>query len=151
MRTAFAVAAAACALPIGAAPVAAAPAPPPAPSARPQLGPFLFFYDYDSDEIAPQAAQVLANVMLAWRTGATARLVVAGHADRAHSADESLALSRRRAWRVYDWLVDAGVPPEAIVVRYYGEDRLLVETEDGVREPQNRRVEISFEPAPRPD
>jgi outer membrane protein OmpA-like peptidoglycan-associated protein len=139
--------AAACALLTGAAPACAAPAAPAAQPARPQLGPFLFFYDYDSDEIAPDAAQVLANVMLAWRTGGGARLVVAGHADRAHSAADSMDISRRRAWRVYDWLIDAGVPPEAIAVHYYGEDRPLVETEDGVREPQNRRVEISFEAA----
>jgi OOP family OmpA-OmpF porin len=144
MRTARAFAAA-CALLIGAAPgLAAAPARPPP---RPRLGPFMFFYDYGSDEIAPDAAAILANVMLAWRTGGAARLVVAGHADRAHSDEESMAISRRRAWRVYDWLVDAGVPPEAIVVRYHGEDRPLVGTEDGVREPQNRRVEIALEPA----
>jgi flagellar motor protein MotB len=35
----------------------------------------------------------------------------------------------------------------AIVVHCYGEDRLLAETGDRVREPQNRRVEIAFEPA----
>jgi OmpA-OmpF porin, OOP family len=141
--------AAACALLVGAAPLPAhaAPAPAQAPAARPQLGPFLFFYDYDSDEIAPQAAAILANVLAGWRTGAVARLVVAGHADRAHSAADSLALSRRRAWRVHDWLVDAGVPAASIAVRYHGEDRPLVDTEDGVREPQNRRVEIVLEPA----
>lgn len=110
----------------------------------------MIFHDYDSDEIAPQAAAILARVLAAWRTGAAARLVVAGHADSAHGDEDSMALSRRRAWRVHDWLVDAGVPPAAIVVHYYGEDRLLVETEDGVREPQNRRVEIALEPATAP-
>jgi outer membrane protein OmpA-like peptidoglycan-associated protein len=35
-----------------------------------------------------------------------------------------------------------GVPREAIVVTAYGETRPLVPTADGVREPQNRRVEI---------
>jgi outer membrane protein OmpA-like peptidoglycan-associated protein len=108
----------------------------------------MIFHDYDSDEIAPHAAAILANVLTAWRTGAAARILVAGHADRAHSDEESLAISRRRAWRVHDWLVDAGVPGAAIVVRYYGEDNLLVGTEDGVREPQNRRVEIALEAAP---
>ncbi|HEV7658763.1 MAG TPA: OmpA family protein [Allosphingosinicella sp.] len=107
----------------------------------------MIFLEHESDEIAPVAAAILANVLRAWRTGAAARLVVAGHADRSHGAEESMAISRRRAWRVYDWLVDAGVPPEAIIVHYYGEDRPLVETQDGVREPQNRRVEIAFEPA----
>jgi OOP family OmpA-OmpF porin len=146
--------AAACALLIAAAPAWAAPAaavrPGAVPAARVQLGPFMLFHDYDSDEIGAHAAAILANVLAAWRTGGAARIVVAGHTDRAHSAEESMALSRRRAWRVHDWLVEAGVPAAAITVRYHGEDRPLVETEDGVREPQNRRVEIVLEPAPRP-
>jgi len=138
--------AAGCALLTGALPSAAAAQAPAAPSARPRLGPFMIFHDYDSDEVSPQAAAILASVLRAWRTGGAARIVVAGHADTDHSAEESMAISRRRAWRVHDWLVDAGVPGAAIVVRYYGEDNLLVGTEDGVREPQNRRVEIMLEP-----
>lgn len=135
----------ACALLTGVAPAAPAE---PAPAAPPQLGPFLIFHDYESDEIAPDGAAILANVLIAWRTGGAARIVVAGHADTDHSAEESMAISRRRAWRVHDWLVDHGVPDAAIVVRYYGEENLLVGTEDGVREPQNRRVEISLGAAP---
>jgi OmpA-OmpF porin, OOP family len=141
--------AAACALLVEAAPARAAPPARPAP-AGPQLGPFFVFYDYDSDAIAPHAAAILARVLAAWRTGAASRLVVAGHADTDHSDEESMALSRRRAWRVHDWLVEAGIPDAAIAVYYYGEDRLLVVTMDGVREPQNRRVEIVLEPAPLP-
>jgi len=39
-------------------------------------------------------------------------------------------------------LVRDGVPPTAITVIGKGETQLLVPTGDGVREPQNRRVEI---------
>jgi outer membrane protein OmpA-like peptidoglycan-associated protein len=39
-------------------------------------------------------------------------------------------------------LVKDGVPRNAITVTGYGETHLLVPTGDGVREPQNRRVEI---------
>jgi outer membrane protein OmpA-like peptidoglycan-associated protein len=38
--------------------------------------------------------------------------------------------------------VGRGVAPDEIVVRSFGETDLLVPTPDGVREPQNRRVEI---------
>ena len=145
----LAATAAACALLAGAPPIpaSAAQASAQAPAGRPLPGPFMIFHDYDSDEVSPQAAAILANVLAGWRTGAVARLIVAGHADRAHSDEDSRAISRRRAWRVHDWLVEAGVPAASIAVRYHGEDRLLVETEDGVREPQNRRVEIALEPA----
>jgi outer membrane protein OmpA-like peptidoglycan-associated protein len=39
-----------------------------------------------------------------------------------------------------------GVPDSAMSTEAYGESRPLVETADGVREPQNRRVEITFGP-----
>jgi flagellar motor protein MotB len=35
-----------------------------------------------------------------------------------------------------------GIAPDEIAVSAYGESRPLVPTADGVREPQNRRVEI---------
>ena len=39
-------------------------------------------------------------------------------------------------------LVRQGIAPDEIAVSAYGESRPLVPTADGVREPQNRRVEI---------
>ena len=41
-----------------------------------------------------------------------------------------------------DALVHEGVPATSISVIGKGETALLVQTKDGVREPQNRRVEI---------
>jgi hypothetical protein len=53
-----------------------------------------------------------------------------------------MALSLRRANTVKDSLVRNGVPASAISVIGKGESQPLVQTADGVREPQNRRVEI---------
>jgi outer membrane protein OmpA-like peptidoglycan-associated protein len=53
-----------------------------------------------------------------------------------------MALSLRRANTVKDALIQNGVPATAIAVVGRGEAGLLVQTGDGVREPQNRRVEI---------
>ena len=53
-----------------------------------------------------------------------------------------MALSLRRANAVKDALVREGVPATQIAVIGRGEQGLLVPTPDGVREPQNRRVEI---------
>ncbi len=48
-----------------------------------------------------------------------------------------MALSLRRANAVKDALVREGVPATAIAVIGRGEQGLLVQTGDGVREPQN--------------
>src|SRR4030095_3750919 len=56
----------------------------------------------------------------------------------------NMALSLRRANAVKDALVKLGVPAAAITTVGRGEAGLLVQTGDGVREPQNRRVEITI-------
>ena len=58
-----------------------------------------------------------------------------------------MALSLRRANSVKNELVRQGVPADAIAVIGKGESNPLVATGDGVREPQNRRVEIVIEGA----
>ena len=53
-----------------------------------------------------------------------------------------MGLSLRRANAVAGELVRDGVSKEAISIQGFGETHLLVPTGPGVREPQNRRVEI---------
>jgi outer membrane protein OmpA-like peptidoglycan-associated protein len=67
---------------------------------------------------------------------------VTGHADRAGPDSYNMALSMRRADAVKAVLVREGVPANQIAVVARGESQPLVPTADGVREPQNRRVEI---------
>ena len=71
-----------------------------------------------------------------------ARITATGQADRSGPDDYNMALSLRRAHAVKDALVRDGVPPTVISVLGKGETQPLVQTADGVREPQNRRVEI---------
>ena len=54
--------------------------------------------------------------------------------------------SRTRATLVRDYLAGKGVPAAAMTVRAYGETAPIIATEDGVREVQNRRVEIRSTP-----
>ena len=121
----------------------AQPSPPPLESRIPP-GPFLLFYDYGGDELGERNRLILANLLEIRRAGHANYLFVEGYSDTADTAEQSVAVSRRRAWTVHDYLVEAGVPSAAITVRYYGEECPLVTTEDGVREPQNRRVQIWF-------
>ena len=53
-----------------------------------------------------------------------------------------MRLSQRRADAVAGYLEKQGVPKSALDVKWFGKEHPRVPTPDGVREPQNRRVEI---------
>jgi outer membrane protein OmpA-like peptidoglycan-associated protein len=111
-----------------------------------QIGPFIVFFDWDRSDITPQAAAILDNAAAAYQQTGQAQVMLAGHADRSGSAQYNVGLSQRRADSVRQYLAGRGVPDTAIGTEAFGEGRPLVETADGVREPQNRRVEITFGP-----
>ena len=74
----------------------------------------------------------------------TRRIEVTGYTDTAGSADYNEELSRRRAEAVADEFTAQGLLRKFIVVDWHGENQLPVTTEDGVPEPQNRRVSIAM-------
>jgi outer membrane protein OmpA-like peptidoglycan-associated protein len=118
-------------------------APPPPPAAAPATTPsFMVFFDWDRSDLSQQAMQTLQQVASAYKQRGSARVVATGHADRSGPDDYNMALSLRRANAVKNALVSNGVPATAISVVGKGETQPLVPTADGVREPQNRRVEI---------
>ena len=110
------------------------------------IGPFIVFFDWDKDEITPQAAGILDNAAGAYQQTGRASVTLAGHADRSGSDAYNVGLSQRRANNVRAYMAGRGVPDGSITTEAFGESRPLVDTADGVREPQNRRVEITFGP-----
>ncbi len=123
-----------------AAPVAAQqPAPPPAPEVART---YLVFFDFNRADLTGRAREIIAQAANASRTARATRVEVAGHADRSGSPQYNQRLSQRRAEAVASELVSRGVNRSDIGVTAFGESRPLVPTADGVREPQNRRVEI---------
>jgi outer membrane protein OmpA-like peptidoglycan-associated protein len=69
-----------------------------------------------------------------------------GYTDTSGTKRYNLGLSRRRADAIRAALVADGIPANRIGVAGYGEENLRVPTPDGIREPQNRRVEIMIAP-----
>ena len=112
----------------------------------PVPGPFIVFFDWDRADITPQAASILDNAAQQYQTTGNAQVVLAGHADRSGSDQYNVGLSQRRADNVRRYLAGRGIPEGVMRTEAFGESRPLVETADGVREPQNRRVEITFGP-----
>jgi len=119
-----------------------APPPPPPPPVAPSSPSFMVFFDWDRSNLSQQALATIGQAAQVFKTKGNARITATGHTDTSGPEAYNMALSLRRANAVKDALVRNGVPAQAITVIGRGEQGLLVPTADGVREPQNRRVEI---------
>jgi outer membrane protein OmpA-like peptidoglycan-associated protein len=102
----------------------------------------MVFFDFDKSDVNQQALATIRQAAGNSKQGGVQRLNVTGHTDRAGSEQYNMALSLRRANAVKQVLISEGIPADAIVVIGRGESQPLVPTADGVREAQNRRVEI---------
>jgi outer membrane protein OmpA-like peptidoglycan-associated protein len=106
---------------------------------------YLAFFAWDRADITPVTQQLIDEAAAAYAQQRPAKVIVAGHADRSGPESYNMGLSERRARAVAAALVAKGVAADVLDVQWFGESRPRVPTEDGVREPENRRVEITFE------
>jgi opacity protein-like surface antigen len=122
---------------------AAAPAPAaePAPVAAPARS-YLVFFDWDRATLTGRARQIIHQAADNSTRVQYTRIEVNGYTDTSGTPRYNQGLSIRRAEAVAAELVRDGVPRAAISIQGFGETHLLVPTGPGVREPQNRRVEI---------
>ncbi|MBT5239957.1 MAG: OmpA family protein [Rhodospirillaceae bacterium] len=124
-----------------------APAPrPPAPAPAPRLPEkFIVFFDWDKSNLTTTAQQIVNDAQAYANREGAVRIAATGHADRSGSTAYNLGLSERRAQAVRAELIRLGIPTNEIAIMWKGESENLAATNDGVREPQNRRVEIVIE------
>jgi OmpA-OmpF porin, OOP family len=130
------------------APPAPEPAPPPPPPAAAVCspGPYIVFFEWDKSDITPEAGSILDNAVTAYGDCGQAQVMLAGHADKSGTPKYNLGLSQRRNDAVQSYLTGKGIPGGVITTKAFGEGAPRVETADGVRELQNRRVEIQYGP-----
>ena len=120
--------------------------PPPPPEVVCSPGPFIVFFEWDKSDITPEAASILDNAVTQYQSCGNAQVMLAGHADRSGSASYNVGLSQRRADAVKAYLTSKAIPESVISTEAFGESRPRVDTADGVREVQNRRVEVTYGP-----
>lgn len=121
----------------------APPPPPPPPQACPSELPGMVFFDWDSAEVPADARQTVQFVSTNAARCNWRNITVTGHADKSGSNEYNQGLSQRRAQAVANLLASSGVPSGSINTAARGEEQPRVPTADGVREAQNRRVEIT--------
>jgi outer membrane receptor protein involved in Fe transport len=128
---------------------AAAYTPPPvAPVVAAVPHSYLVFFDFNKSDLTPQATQIVDQAAANAETTKVTQLTVTGHTDTVGSDAYNMRLSRRRAESVAAELEKKGIASSEIEIVAKGKRDLLVPTADGVREPQNRRVQIVYSGGP---
>jgi OmpA-OmpF porin, OOP family len=102
------------------------------------------FFDWDKYNITPEGMQVIQLAANQYKSGGRVQLQVTGYTDLSGSASYNQRLSEPRANAVAAALEKLGVPRSDMVVTGRGMNDPRVPRAPGVREPQNRRVEIVF-------
>jgi outer membrane protein OmpA-like peptidoglycan-associated protein len=101
------------------------------------------FFEFDSAVVPESANETLSFIVNNMSACGWGSLNVVGHTDRSGSDAYNDGLSIRRADAVVAALGSAGLTPGAALASGKGESEPRVPTPDGVRNPTNRRVELS--------
>ena len=102
------------------------------------------FFETGSAHVGPDQADTLDRAARTFREGDPFVMILTGSSDTVGNAELNLDLSVRRARAVADGLAARGIPVDRLQVLGRGESELAVDTPEGVPEPRNRMVEISW-------
>ncbi|MBU6235239.1 MAG: OmpA family protein [Alphaproteobacteria bacterium] len=106
---------------------------------------YLVFFDWDSSVVGTGGSSVLDAVVKEVAARGVKHVNIVGHTDRSGPNDYNDKLAMRRANAIKKELIARGISADMISVSGRGENELLVQTADNVREPANRRGVITFE------
>lgn len=111
-------------------------------------GPFIVFFEWDKSDVTPEAASILDGAIAQYQNCGSAHVMLAGFTDRSGTPKYNIGLSQRRNDAVRAYMTAHSIPDGVISTQAFGEDpaHLRVATADGVREVQNRRVEVTYGP-----
>jgi outer membrane protein OmpA-like peptidoglycan-associated protein len=104
---------------------------------------FILYFRSDSTKLVKGSKALLPKIISMIKSRESVDISVVGHCDTVGDDAYNLRLSRRRAVVVAKILIKNGVDPEALEITSHGKRRPLIPTGDNVREPRNRRVEVT--------
>lgn len=104
---------------------------------------YLLYFEEGTTQVVPESRPALERMLADVAARAVAEVQVTGHTDRLGTVEDNDALARERAAMVRAVLIRQGLAPGMIRAVGRGEREPLLATDDEVREPRNRRVEIT--------
>lgn len=112
--------------------------------AQPVDASHMVFFDWGKLELSSDARATLDRLASEFPASGKRAILLKSHSDRSGPASVNLRMSRVRGDVVASYLEAKGIPSSTIRVEAFGEGDALIPTEDGVREMQNRRVDVIF-------
>lgn len=106
---------------------------------------YIVFFDFDQSSLNSGANSILDAAAEEAKGRQLVSIDLVGNTDTSGSRAYNQKLSMKRANVVREAMIARGVDASLLSVSHNGESQLLVETADGVREPANRRTEITFQ------
>ena len=103
----------------------------------------IVFFDWNVDVPLAEASGTIAQIVDQRAACGWSQFSVVGHTDKSGTDLYNNGLSKRRAANVAAMMEQAGISAADVATEARGESQVLVETADGVREAQNRRVEVT--------
>jgi OOP family OmpA-OmpF porin len=104
---------------------------------------FIIFFELRSSDLTDTSAAQIPQIIDSIARHPAAEVDIVGHADRSGSDAYNDALSLRRANEIRQRIIGEVSNPAAVTITAKGEKNPVVDTPDGVVEPQNRRVEVT--------
>lgn len=104
----------------------------------------IVFFEYDSNEITTEAAEILRMKAAVLQANPGVRLRIEGHADQRGSTEYNLALGQRRAEAVRAYLANYGVDADRFTTVSFGKERPLAEGDGEEALARNRRAEFGI-------
>ncbi len=104
---------------------------------------YILQFAFESDNLTDTSAALVPEILQAVKALPVPEVMIAGHTDTMGDRKSNVALGLKRAMRVRDILLQAGLAPSTVDVTSHGEGDPIVRTRDNTPEPRNRRVEIT--------
>jgi peptidoglycan-associated lipoprotein len=106
----------------------------------------VIYFDFDSSEIKPEYAELIAVHAKNLSTHATLKLKLEGNTDERGTREYNIGLGERRAQAVRRALLLQGVTEVQVTTVSFGAERPAVEGDDDAAWSKNRRVELVYLP-----
>lgn len=100
------------------------------------------FFDFNSTDLLPQSQVELHKLVRFLTSNPKLRVEIRGHTDAEGTAGYNTDLSNRRALAVRKFLTDAGVAPERLLAKGYGEGVPIATNDTEAGRSLNRRTEF---------
>ena len=102
------------------------------------------FFDFDKSTLKPESFSELNRMVTLMNEKATLQVEIAGHTDPIGTEEYNMGLSERRARSVGKYLIEKGVEKGRITIVFFGESKLIDESNTGTGNAKNRRVEFKI-------